>query len=42
MIARVVALRQLDAGRAHPDALWRWGGLTFAALLLLRGRRAAR
>jgi Ca-activated chloride channel family protein len=32
---RIVALRQLRASRANVAALWRWGGMSLAAVLLL-------
>jgi hypothetical protein len=35
VVARVVALRRLTAPGRTPTALWRWSGLTLAALLLL-------
>lgn len=35
LVARVVALRRLSAAARTRGALWRWGGLTAAALLLV-------
>ena len=35
VVVRIAALRRLPAARRTRAALWRWGGLTLAALLLV-------